>query len=563
MAKTKNKTSRGKIGKQNLRKSESADWRVFGSHAALLWLLGGFWFFSAVNPSGANYFSNDDIVAVGIWLAAVLAAETLVLALARRFYPRGPNLFFAAAAANFYYLLLCLSEEFTALPAAAQFLGTGVFAWIAAVLFSAAERHVWWRRGLTAAAGALFAYGAAAQAAYQWNIVQAAGGTGKSETVLGGEAVYSNVRAVEFSRKPNVYLLSFDGLVPESVAAKYLRRPALDYAAALSKHGFRRFQNHFSDGQESRESLNKILSLDYVWYYGLTGNDRSVFGGGYGLYSGLKPSPVWEIFKANGYETHAFAYDHYMGAAKGPHVDYYWVPNGYAACASHREAVKRMFFYYCPLLVSAWRGDWFNLRGRRLLNFSGIHRDEDVKRLAEVIGKIAGGEKPAVLLSYLAVPGHAGPPYNYRNPETHARFFAGFAEGDALAAAAIDRIMNEIKNKDPGAVVYIFGDHGATFTRPVNTFEIRTAPFERRFLHVLDHFAVYGGVWGADDCRAFFADEFSPGTVTMSGVMRGIIRCLAGGADPLVNPPGNPLYLHLTWHNSVKWDENFSAYRYE
>ena len=555
---------------ENPTKTQTAGWGAFFGNAAVLWLLGGFWFFSAVNPTRTNDFSDYDILLIGALSVFVLCLQTFAAAvLAALRLPAAARFFFAAAlTANFYFLSLILTDEIIALSAAALLavLAACFFGFL--VCLQAMNNNRAWKVISLGVAAALCGWAAAVQAAYQADVYYLYAAD-KKTIVPGGATSSFDIRVVEFKQKPNVYFLSFDGMIPGVLARQYhLTLGGFSFEGLLQKQGFRRFANHFSAGHMTRPGLNLILALDVNYYDNLWGANSafSPFQGAYAMYSGLVPAPLLEIFKANGYAVRTFAYDRYLGGQQGPHVDEFIRPQGSSACASMKGfRLFNAFFRYCPLLIRAFSQNYFNIRALGVLRQDGLHNPGDVDMLLAVISKTASSKTPAFLFSYLAIPGHTMHSYHADKPETHPAAIRAYLDGVQKTTEALKQIMELIKREDPGAVVYIFGDHGAYFTRGRDLHAIQTD--EQFQSYVRDYYGAYGAVYPADVCAESFAAPYSAGYITAPEVARHIVRCLADGEDASGAKTNYPLVLEQAQREEYsarkKIDGGFRDFLYE
>jgi hypothetical protein len=154
-----------------------------------------------------------------------------------------------------------------------------------------------------------------------------------------------NIRLVKFDSKPNVYIVSFDSLIPEVLLKQYLQLDSTAYHEVLDLH-FKRFPNFFADEVPSRPALNMILALDKEYYASLP-NQESQFG----IFQGFTPSPLFEIFKYNGYETNTIYNSQYFGKEKGPFLDNYYVNLNLSLCEFISGFQKDYFIFgYCNLI---------------------------------------------------------------------------------------------------------------------------------------------------------------------------------------------------------------------
>jgi hypothetical protein len=164
--------------------------------------------------------------------------------------------------------------------------------------------------------------------------------------------VPDNIKAVQFKTKPNIYFLSFDTMISESLARKILDVPKPAYIEVLNKHGAQFIPNMFSDFVPTKFSLSHVLALDPVTH-------REIIAKGRGsrhsesIVTGRRPGALHHILKANGYTTHFTFSTGYFGPARGPYLNQYNVYNPHSACTFLAEPAKTYgFFGYCPIKES-------------------------------------------------------------------------------------------------------------------------------------------------------------------------------------------------------------------
>ena len=97
---------------------------------------------------------------------------------------------------------------------------------------------------------------------------------------------------IKFKKKPNIHLVSFDSMMPESLAEKYLGIN-VNYADVLREKGAVVFKNGFASQVPTQKSLSSISRL---------GDKRFFVPEEVGYFSGRELSPLYFIFKKNGYK---------------------------------------------------------------------------------------------------------------------------------------------------------------------------------------------------------------------------------------------------------------------
>ncbi|MEJ2622261.1 MAG: sulfatase-like hydrolase/transferase [Candidatus Thiodiazotropha sp.] len=329
-----------------------------------------------------------------------------------------------------------------------------------------------------------------------------------------------NIRLVDFNTKPNVYFIAFDSLIPKSLLQKFLGVKKTDYHEVLEAN-FKRFNNFFADYPTTKPSLNSLLALDVDYYNEAASNESE-----YNFFPGLTPSPLFEVFKHNGYESTVYHKSFYFGAEKGQYVDNYFVNHQVyhsALCEfidlhSWRALT---FMGYCRLQKSQ--------KIQKLLNGLGFI-DTDVDILIDYMRAGLKKEKPQIFVAYIWSPGHTlSSSYNVINDGSVEDFRETYLENSKITASHLIKIINFINTENPEAIVYIFGDHGPYTSRGL-TFE------DNKTLFVQDIFGVYGGIYPRDRCEEFFEMPYSGKFMTVRQGAHMIIRCLAGGKNAFIKP---------------------------
>ena len=318
------------------------------------------------------------------------------------------------------------------------------------------------------------------------------------------EVDMSNIQHVSFREKPNLYFISFESLIPRSLLKKHYGTDILPFHD-LFEANFRRFPNFFFDGDDTRESLNMILALDKEMFF------KAVLNYWHNLFSGVQPSPLLGILRNNGYETTSYSYHStYLGRHKGPYIDHYIRDNNDAGTCSLLDTVIRpiAFWGYCTFAREA---RWRSLDGH--------------------FERLTANERPQFLMAHIGVPGHTDYP-SYRHDDqaqrnAEIRRYTQTLNGSATRN--LEAIIKHLKNNDPDAILYVYGDHGPWLTRGMS--------FEANPTFVVqDRLGVLGGVYPPDACAAYFDETLSKGYMTTLDGVHAILRCLSGGQSALKTP---------------------------
>lgn len=321
----------------------------------------------------------------------------------------------------------------------------------------------------------------------------------------------------KFSRKPNVYLISFDAMIPLSIAQRYLDIPRLRYAEALERSGMRILKNAFSDGS-TISTMNSLVVLDAKKYWNLHNPNYPITD---------RSSLLYQVFEANGYKLQLVTKEKYLGRSAHS-LDLKLVASQQGACEHVHNNFGLMGF--CHPQVKA---------GLELI--PALSEKDFPGLLFRRIAKTAQDNSPWVTIGYINSPGHVHPRI-YRWPRDFAQYRNKFQnQRDRDTASYITKLLNVIQKQDPTAILVVFGDHGTHYSRtqtqtgnPVQdihglmTGELPFSPDQVD--EVQDHHGVLVAVYPADFC----AEEFSKQPYSLIRVGRSIIKCLSG-KDPL--PP--------------------------
>ena len=324
----------------------------------------------------------------------------------------------------------------------------------------------------------------------------------------------SNVRPVAFRETPNLYFISFDGIAPLALLG-----PRLGIETTrmhdLFEEEFRRVPNFFANAVSTINSLNMLLALDEEVFFSIKSGLDS---GTASLFAGRQPSPLLGILRDNGYETSALYDDTYLGYPKGPHVDHLLI-NGTedAVCPLLAPAVRPWAFYgYCRIIRPPYRptidaGDFL---------------------VEQAIGLDRG--RPQFLIAHLNLPGHTQSYFRYDDRDHVEEFREGYTHGSNAAAGYLRTIVEHLERNDPGAILFVYGDHGPFLSQGMR-FDDDPAFF------VQDRFAILGGVYPRDRCADHFDAALQQGYLTMLDAAHAILGCLSGGHSVLGRPRQNRL----------------------
>lgn len=321
-------------------------------------------------------------------------------------------------------------------------------------------------------------------------------------------STFSQFKEVTFEDKPNIYVVSFDALMPTRNTVDYLGidRPA--YVSVLENNGARIFENTFSDYSITDHSLNSVLYLDPDIYRSLPHIIQPL--------SGLVPSPVYRIFRNNGYKINAARGGWRMLRGKyaddfTPHI------SRQSYCMISRHWLYLQHLGYCTFKKKIINR-YFKPSSSNQLSFE--------EQLFDAFEKRSATQQPWFNFVYIFSPGHTPRSYT-RTEQELVDYTKYFAKNQKETAQYVQMLIDHIKFNDPTGMVLIFGDHGPTLSRglPLND---ENARFIMR-----DRHGVVSAVYPGDICSSYLGVRDEKKFITPSGLVRQLITCLSGGDDPI------------------------------
>ncbi|WP_139247803.1 hypothetical protein [Hyphomicrobium sp. CS1GBMeth3] len=456
-----------------------------------------------------------DYFAFGTALTRALAMQIAALLLLGYFIGnRNVTLAFGAAfsVANAWSMHLVLIEQFADLPRVLKVLALilGMAALTALFLFVARSRRLFYATsGVIAAFIAINVAGAILAERDAPRLAQAQ--DAPSHTF--GTTASPKIKLVEFTTKPNVYLIGFESAAPAATLQRYLGLADAPLPKAFHERGFRVFPNTFSEGMATRQAWHALLAMDADYAAAVS----ETLGKGH-LFAGTKPSPLLQIFKHNGYEITAHYRSSYIAPIKGPHVDRYILAKDFSPCDRGflpPKVAPYVFWNACGI-----RAGWFP---------DPVKPADPIDQIHSTIVAAASKATPQLVIAHTARPVHT-PSKGWTGSESeYEDFRPRYLKASNQAVANLDRILSAIKQLDPSAIILAFGDHGPTLSRN-KSFD------DDPLFFVQDRFGVLAGTHPKDACADNFDNPISDGYYTTPELARLLVRCLAGGKDPFLVP---------------------------
>ena len=352
-----------------------------------------------------------------------------------------------------------------------------------------------------------------------------------------GKTSAENIKLVDFKIKPNIYMVSFDALIPQTILKKNLGLESVAYNEVLNQN-FRSFKNFFADYTPTARSLSSLLALDKRYFLESMKSDSPNE-----FFRGVTPSPLFEVFSHNGYKTNTIYNSNYFGRIQGPYVDNYFSLNlGICEFLNNKSVT---FFGYCTIIESELFKSLMNRIGLGSMLSIDVN---PVKYLIENMRKGLKAKTPQIFLSYIWSPGHV--PGHEPGGLDLESYKKSYLERSKETASYIQQLVDFVSSEDPNAILYVFGDHGVWLSKFMK-FE------ENKTFFVQDRFAIYGGIFPSNRCLNSFSKPYTDEFMTISQGGHMIIRCLTGGENAFVE---QDIY-RLPSRETKK--ENYEAYLYE
>jgi hypothetical protein len=502
--------------------------------AALLAALSLFWVAATYAGVEETFSTNDLIAFSGAAVAATLVEIGIISAVSRRAASRAATEAVVAGfiVVNAWSFHLVLVEAFIEAALAVKLVALAAGAFIAFAIVQMANASSTLRKLVFLGVAALIAGAAVAPRLGAPPAAEDAGEGNFGAPRAPGMTASPKIRKVDFLAKPNVYLIGFESAGAAAVLKRYLGLDDYALAQSFADNGFRMLRNAFTENAPTRNSFNALLAMERDYFLSI------VEGGPDHLFQGIRPSPLLEIFAHNGYETTTLYQRSYFGGDKGAFVDHYEVNEEFSVCDFMDAAYRRFtFFGACYLLAS-----------RNLFPKNPKVAGAEVEFLLTKLDEATRRQRPQLFIGHIRPPRH--PDTSFRPTEENIRAFRETYDNlSRRAAENLTRIRGLIEARGEDSILLVFGDHGPFLSR-------RFAFDEDPDFVVQDRYGVIAGIHPSDACAEHWQAAPPDGPITIPEAARLIVRCLAGGVDPFVQP-----YAHAAYDGARRID--LGAYRYE
>lgn len=321
-------------------------------------------------------------------------------------------------------------------------------------------------------------------------------------------------QALVFKEKPNIYLLSYDSLIPTTVAQQYLNLETIPYQQVIDQE-FNEFGNSLTFHVASRPSLNDVMRL------GQKQNELN-----FRSFSGNAPSQLSSIMSLNRYELITGYKGLHFGRA-GPHIDKGLFPTttqieASVQCISQSKMERAQAFLICEIARRLATENLAPIYEKLFGNTLTEDRQNWQDLMLERIYLNSQKKQPVFTYLYTYNPiGHTSLTYDHRDQSQRLEYRAYFEKNAAVLARQISDLLKQIREFDPNSILIIFGDHGAFLSRNVKFHE------DPEFFTKDRHRIVIAAAKTQHPCSDPKNLEYSKSFQTPSRILTAVFLCLS------------------------------------
>ena len=379
------------------------------------------------------YVSNAEIIRLGFIAFAAIALQLAITAACGRRCNNEIYINFVAAvffSLNLILFHLILLPDFVLAHTAIKILiFAGVTASFFAVLWKGHPTIVTWLTIIMIVAAAL-----------------AAAKTSNDLFNMEPVPIPDNDYQASIKRKPNIYLLSFDGLMDQDMF--HIHFPASDaepaHIARLKELGAESIDNGAAY-DDTIMTFNLMLAMNYTWWENLPTELHKRR-----LLTGEQNSVLYDFLNRNGYTISLVYVNDYLSRGEKTNINFHYLHRHSNVCHKSGELTKLVaFWFYCQIFVEP-------ADQSKYLDFMDITLQQ----------LVTSPQPHKFVLAYWTIPGHVDAfSYDWHNKENVRSFKNQYLANITTTADVISRSVNFIKLHDPGAIILVFGDHGAFITK--------------------------------------------------------------------------------------------------
>lgn len=313
-----------------------------------------------------------------------------------------------------------------------------------------------------------------------------------SQAVL--EASKQDFESAAFKRKPNIYLLNYDGYGSDSLYRKVFGIDNAEQYQALASRHFKVLHT-FSNYRDTLQTTISLFLGAHHYYATSTGFNDSQKGRPF--LAGIVHNPVLAALKNNGYRLqYIHGLDYFVN--EPGQLDYIFPPK-------HLASALRVF--NIPILKMKRR---ISMDAQKDALYANMHAPEE-------------GGAPWFTFAHVNKPSHADLAVDWRE---HDEFPKVYERRTQEANVHMLETIDRIRRIDPGAIIILYGDHGAHRYNMLSATEDPNAAFAKAGVPVehvtLDQFGIMIAVASGGACDDYVYDGMTP-----TNMMRAIFACLA------------------------------------
>lgn len=277
-----------------------------------------------------------------------------------------------------------------------------------------------------------------------------------------GATVDAPESSYTLNSKPNIYLLSYDSMVPPDIMRELLVLEEIPHEKVLMEQ-FHVMEKSISFHVPSKPSINDLMRI---------GQSSEPLN--YGAFSGNANSLLSNILKKNGYKLITGFDGLYFGNA-GPHIDKGLFPpkvdiQTSVLCISQRRFQKVQAGMICEVAFRLYRIK----RLRKLYtilfgnNYSQKVKDWHTKLVSALSNTPLSGA-PTFLYAYTYKGiGHTSSSYNHSDFSARESYKNEVIKNSKELSEQLRTVSDAIRTNDPNSILVIFGDHGMYLSRAID-----------------------------------------------------------------------------------------------
>ena len=305
----------------------------------------------------------------------------------------------------------------------------------------------------------------------------------------------------------NVYLIGTESLHSPLAYRELYGFDTPEFVKVLEAAGFR-----VLDGFSADRSTLKTFAAIFEFKRSLQHDDRGVRS------AFLNDNSTFRSFRDAGYGIQVIYKNNYFSVHEG-NVDHFYPPKeSFEACGE----MGPMFFY------GLCREPVVNYINKHVLRATRLKPRESIEHFRKRADIAMESPRPWLTWIHVHFPSHTNGYYKYPDAEYIKNYSRRLKEEFSEVAENMRKTAVYIAEKDPNAVIVVFGDHGTHFYRGITKDQVFTEkPLVPPRNVLLDHNGTMLAVYPADFCVNRIKDGFST-----KALIENIIACLNGNDSP-------------------------------